>query len=190
LVVELIEMFLLERCLSLLKEEGVKWLGPGWFSATPMYLGLAFLTPFLFAFFFFLSPFSFQPRQDPSAYENKDPSSVNPLLPSQYLGHQATLRSPSSSLPQPRQLQSSFSESNPLPAFKYNTQPSSTMSTAVNELADTLAATAISAPTNGAAADASAASASADEGRRLYIGNLAYATTEGELKDFFKAYNV
>lgn len=27
-------------------------------------------------------------------------------------------------------------------------------------------------------------------GRRLYIGNLAYATTEGELKDFFKDYLV
>lgn len=35
-----------------------------------------------------------------------------------------------------------------------------------------------------------AASASAAEGRRLYIGNLAYATTEGELKDFFKSYLV
>ncbi|KIV99401.1 hypothetical protein, variant [Verruconis gallopava] len=32
--------------------------------------------------------------------------------------------------------------------------------------------------------------ASAAEGRRLYIGNLAYATTEGELKDFFKEYLV
>ena len=32
--------------------------------------------------------------------------------------------------------------------------------------------------------------ASAAEGRRLYIGNLAYATTEGELKDFFKGYLV
>lgn len=30
--------------------------------------------------------------------------------------------------------------------------------------------------------------ASAAEGRRLYIGNLAYATTEGELKSFFKGY--
>lgn len=33
-------------------------------------------------------------------------------------------------------------------------------------------------------------SASAAEGRRLYIGNLAYATTEGELKEFFKDYLV
>jgi RNA recognition motif-containing protein len=30
--------------------------------------------------------------------------------------------------------------------------------------------------------------ASAAEGRRLYIGNLAYATTEGELQTFFKGY--
>ena len=32
--------------------------------------------------------------------------------------------------------------------------------------------------------------ASAAEGRRLYIGNLAYATTEEELKEFFKGYLV
>jgi hypothetical protein len=32
--------------------------------------------------------------------------------------------------------------------------------------------------------------ASAAEGRRLYIGNLAYATTEGELMNFFKGYLV
>ena len=32
--------------------------------------------------------------------------------------------------------------------------------------------------------------ASAAEGRRLYIGNLAYATTEGELKEFFKDFQV
>jgi hypothetical protein len=30
--------------------------------------------------------------------------------------------------------------------------------------------------------------ASAAEGRRLYIGNLAYATTEGELTSFFNGY--
>jgi RNA recognition motif-containing protein len=35
-----------------------------------------------------------------------------------------------------------------------------------------------------------AGAASAAEGRRLYIGNLAYATTEGELKEFFKDYLV
>jgi RNA recognition motif-containing protein len=38
--------------------------------------------------------------------------------------------------------------------------------------------------------EAEANSASAAEGRRLYIGNLAYATTEGELKEFFKDYLV
>lgn len=32
--------------------------------------------------------------------------------------------------------------------------------------------------------------ASAAEGRRLYIGNLAYATTEGELTAFFKGFLV
>ena len=40
------------------------------------------------------------------------------------------------------------------------------------------------------AAENEAVLASAAEGRRLYIGNLAYATTEGELKDFFKDYLV
>lgn len=40
------------------------------------------------------------------------------------------------------------------------------------------------------AAQNEAVLASAAEGRRLYIGNLAYATTEGELKDFFKDYLV
>jgi RNA recognition motif-containing protein len=29
-----------------------------------------------------------------------------------------------------------------------------------------------------------------EEGRRLYIGNLAYATSEGDLNDFFKGYLV
>ncbi|OJD19153.1 hypothetical protein AJ78_00853 [Emergomyces pasteurianus Ep9510] len=66
------------------------------------------------------------------------------------------------------------------------------MSTA-NELADNLASVSINDSTNGTAPVAAAqtdATASADEGRRLYIGNLAYATTEGELKDFFKAYTI
>ncbi|KMU79231.1 Grp1p [Coccidioides immitis RMSCC 3703] len=67
------------------------------------------------------------------------------------------------------------------------------MSSAVNELADTMANTSLNEPTNGtpaATAEIGATAASADEGRRLYIGNLAYATTEGELKEFFKGYNV
>jgi RNA recognition motif-containing protein len=40
------------------------------------------------------------------------------------------------------------------------------------------------------AAQNEAVIASAAEGRRLYIGNLAYATTEGELKEFFQDYLV
>lgn len=57
---------------------------------------------------------------------------------------------------------------------------------AVNDVANTLSNTSI----NDKAAANEAASASAAEGRRLYIGNLAYPTTEGELKDFFKNYLV
>ena len=40
------------------------------------------------------------------------------------------------------------------------------------------------------AAENEAVIAAAAEGRRLYIGNLAYATTEGELKSFFAGYSV
>ncbi|WEW56535.1 hypothetical protein PRK78_001981 [Emydomyces testavorans] len=67
------------------------------------------------------------------------------------------------------------------------------MSTAVNEIADSMANININEPTNGtpaAAAENGTIAASADENRRLYIGNLAYATTEGELKEFFKGFNV
>jgi len=63
--------------------------------------------------------------------------------------------------------------------------------TAVADVTNALANTSI---TGKAADDKSATNeavlASAAEGRRLYIGNLAYATTEGELKDFFKGYLV
>ena len=59
---------------------------------------------------------------------------------------------------------------------------------AVNDVANTLANTSIT--DKNAAANNEAVLASAAEGRRLYIGNLAYATTEGELKDFFKGYLV
>ena len=61
---------------------------------------------------------------------------------------------------------------------------------AVNDVANTLSNTSISQPADDKAAANEAASASTAEGRRLYIGNLAYATTEGELKDFFKSYLV
>ncbi|KEY70949.1 hypothetical protein S7711_00788 [Stachybotrys chartarum IBT 7711] len=59
----------------------------------------------------------------------------------------------------------------------------------VNDVANTLGNLAIK-PADDKAAANEAASASAAEGRRLYIGNLAYATTEGELKEFFKGYLV
>lgn len=59
---------------------------------------------------------------------------------------------------------------------------------AVNDVAATLANTTISGKPDEKANDAFLASAA--EGRRLYIGNLAYATTEGELKEFFKGYLV
>lgn len=60
----------------------------------------------------------------------------------------------------------------------------------VNDVANTLANTSISGKNDDKAAQAEANAASAAEGRRLYIGNLAYATTEGELKEFFKGYLV
>jgi RNA recognition motif-containing protein len=69
------------------------------------------------------------------------------------------------------------------------------MSTAVENKAESTAPVpATTEATNGTAPAATqstdAAAASADEGRRLYIGNLAYATTEGELKEFFKNYKM
>lgn len=69
---------------------------------------------------------------------------------------------------------------------------------AVDTVADTLANTHIAPvgannvtggePIN--AAENEAVIASAAEGRRLYIGNLAYATTEGDLKEFFTGYSM
>jgi RNA recognition motif-containing protein len=61
------------------------------------------------------------------------------------------------------------------------------MSSAVDNLADNLASASVQDP-NSTAQDTLPASAT--EGRRLYIGNLAYATAEGELKEFFKDYKV
>lgn len=72
---------------------------------------------------------------------------------------------------------------------------------AVDSITETLAATTIAPlasegannvtggePIN--AAENEAVIAAAAEGRRLYIGNLAYATTEAELKSFFLGYSV
>lgn len=56
----------------------------------------------------------------------------------------------------------------------------------VNDVANALSNTSIT----GKDENKDAVHASAAEGRRLYIGNLAYATTEGELKEFFKGYLV
>jgi len=68
---------------------------------------------------------------------------------------------------------------------------------AVDELTNALGNTSISDKETAAAqgGDKSSAAhdavlASAAEGRRLYIGNLAYATTEGELTTFFKGFLV
>ncbi|KAK6343079.1 hypothetical protein TWF718_008454 [Orbilia javanica] len=43
---------------------------------------------------------------------------------------------------------------------------------------------------NSASNVATASTVAAAEGRRLYIGNLAYTTTEDQLKDFFKGYSI
>ena len=59
------------------------------------------------------------------------------------------------------------------------------MSSAVDNLADNLNKASIQ--DNG---NQDNVLASAMEGRRLYIGNLAYATTEAELKEFFSGYDV
>ena len=70
---------------------------------------------------------------------------------------------------------------------------------AVDNVADSLANTHIASSTGANnvtggepinAAENDAVIASAAEGRRLYIGNLAYATTEGDLKDFFTGYSM
>eukprot|EP00249_Psilotum_nudum_P009667 c2207_g1_i1 orf=252-1253(-) len=61
------------------------------------------------------------------------------------------------------------------------------MSTAVDNLADNLQNASLEDPSQ---VNQDAVLASAAEGRRLYIGNLAYATTEEELKQFFSGYDV
>lgn len=66
---------------------------------------------------------------------------------------------------------------------------------AINDVTATLSKASISdnpAETDQSDRDAhkEAVLASAAEGRRLYIGNLAYATTEGELQSFFKGYSI
>lgn len=66
---------------------------------------------------------------------------------------------------------------------------------AVHDVTAALGKTTVSdKPAETSSADKTAAQdavlASAAEGRRLYIGNLAYATTEGELTSFFQGFSV
>ena len=61
------------------------------------------------------------------------------------------------------------------------------MSSAVDNLSNAMASASINDSTT--AADDKVA-ASAAEGRRLYIGNLAYATTEAELQNFFTGFDM
>ncbi|KAL3955418.1 hypothetical protein ACCO45_010981 [Purpureocillium lilacinum] len=129
--------------------------------------------------------------------------------PQRYLGHQATLSNllPHCTRVQPRVTPSNVAACSRQPTFERHSpthlsilhhQPPKMSATnvekapeaAVNDVANTLSNTSISQPADDKAAANEAASASAAEGRRLYIGNLAYATTEGELKDFFKSYLV
>lgn len=56
----------------------------------------------------------------------------------------------------------------------------------VEQITESVSATNI----NADAAQSDAVIAVVEEGRRLYIGNLAYATTEGDLNEFFKGYLV
>lgn len=60
--------------------------------------------------------------------------------------------------------------------------------TAIENVTATLEKTKLDAPATNEAEVAHAASAA--EGRRLYIGNLAYSTTEEQLKDFFNGFSV
>lgn len=61
---------------------------------------------------------------------------------------------------------------------------------AVDNITDSMAATTIKDGGEINAAQNDAVIAIVAEGRRLYIGNLAYATTEGDLNEFFKGYLV
>lgn len=65
------------------------------------------------------------------------------------------------------------------------------MSSAVDKVSDNLAAATITdSKTTGTTGESNNNSVDVAEGRRLYIGNLAYATDEGALNDFFKGYLV
>lgn len=71
-------------------------------------------------------------------------------------------------------------------------QAKSAVMSAVDKVTETLQNTTLADPASGenSAAQNEAVIAIVAEGRRLYIGNLAYATTEGDLNEFFKGYLV
>lgn len=60
---------------------------------------------------------------------------------------------------------------------------------AVNTVTETLKSTSIAPKEENSEAD-DAHAASAAEGRRLYIGNLAYSTTDEQLKEFFNGFSM
>lgn len=66
-----------------------------------------------------------------------------------------------------------------------------TASDTVRNVTEALASTSIT-PKETSATDAAHAAhaASAAEGRRLYIGNLAYSTTDDQLKEFFTGFDM
>lgn len=149
--------------------------------------------------FLFFSPLTYHQVKTRVSPRNASPS-VNLNFD---LGHQATLTHllPHCTRVQPNPPSESLSSVCLRPSYSQSTPPPSiTMSAttnvekvndvAVNDIANALSNTSIGQPADDKAAANEAASASAAEGRRLYIGNLAYATTEGELKDFFKSYLV
>ncbi len=120
------------------------------------------------------------------------PHYSNPPL---HLGHVATLNPLVKPFPQ-RHTQPRLPTS--LQAEQSSFQARLTIMSAVDSLTENMANTTIASegantatggePIN--AAENEAVIAAAAEGRRLYIGNLAYATTEGELKSFFTGYSM
>ena len=143
-------------------------------------------------------------QQDPiTVHQTPNPPSN---LQTRLLGHLATLlqlphlfksQSTLSERRQSNHLNHKFSSSvNPTPTTITMSTIVEKVSDAVNDVTAALGNTSISdkpadTTTTGdkdKSATNDAVLASAAEGRRLYIGNLAYATTEGELQAFFKGY--
>ena len=160
---------------------------------------------------------SFLPRQS-TFLSSSLPAQL--LQSTRNLGHQATLFSPplqvssqlsvqvlkeispqkkaASKLPESPQQKIQIDNNKKKKRNPFSVSSAFKMSSAVENVTDNLASVNINEAPNGTAPQeqqqqqqpTDAAAASADEGRRLYIGNLAYATTEGELKEFFKNYKM